>query len=70
MVFIDVNEDSFMADDVITPLNPLIAPVEEEKFEETLLDVNVSQRLCDEEPFERMVHTQIDRLTCLLTHMF
>jgi hypothetical protein len=40
-----------MTDDVITPLNPQITLVEEEKLEETPLDVNVSQRLRDEKPF-------------------
>jgi hypothetical protein len=32
-----------MADDVVTPSNPLIAHVEEKELEETSLDVNVSQ---------------------------
>jgi hypothetical protein len=31
-----------MADDVATPLNPLVAPVEHEKLEEAPLDVIVS----------------------------
>jgi hypothetical protein len=60
LVFVETCEDSIMADDVVTPLNPLIALVEEEEFEKTLFDVNVSQRLCDEKQFERMVRTQID----------
>jgi hypothetical protein len=51
-----------MADDVVTPSNPLVAPIEEEKLEETLLDVNVSQWLHDEKSFEKMVHTRVDRL--------
>jgi hypothetical protein len=51
-----------MADDVVTPLNRLIALVEEEEFEKTLFDVNVSQWLCNEKPFERVVRTQINRL--------
>ncbi len=46
-----------MADDVVTPLNLPVAPIEEEEFKETPLDVNVSQRLCNEKPFERVVHT-------------
>jgi hypothetical protein len=33
-----------MADDVATPLNPLVAPVEQEELEEAPLDVNVSQQ--------------------------
>jgi hypothetical protein len=51
-----------MADDVVTPLNRLIALVEEEEFEKTLFDVNVSQQLCNEKPFERVVRTRINRL--------
>jgi hypothetical protein len=35
----DVGEDSIMTDDVVTPLNPLIALVKKEKLEE----MNVSQ---------------------------
>jgi hypothetical protein len=31
-----------MADDVTTPLNPLVAPVEQEELEEAPLNVNVS----------------------------
>jgi hypothetical protein len=41
--FVDACENLVMADDVTTPSNPLVAPIEEEKFEETSLDVNVSQ---------------------------
>ncbi len=41
LVFIDASEDLIMADDAVMPLNPPIALVEEEEFEETLLDVNV-----------------------------
>jgi hypothetical protein len=50
-----------MADDVATPLNPLVAPAEQEKLEEASLDVNVSQQPCEEEPSRRMVRTRIDR---------
>jgi hypothetical protein len=42
LVFVNACEDSVMADDVVTPLNPPIAPVEEEELEETPLDMNVS----------------------------
>jgi hypothetical protein len=52
-----------MADDVVTPLNPLVVPVKEEKLEETLFDVNVSQRSHDEEPFEKVVRTRADHST-------
>jgi len=59
LVFVDASEDSIMADDVVTFSNPLIMLVEEKEFEETLLDVNVSQRSCDEKLFQKMVRTQI-----------
>jgi hypothetical protein len=44
-----------MADDVAMPSNPLVALVDKEELEEALFDeaaleVNVSQRLCEEEP--------------------
>jgi hypothetical protein len=39
---VDVGEILVMADDVATPSNPLITPVEHEKPKETLFDVNVS----------------------------
>jgi hypothetical protein len=35
--FVDVGEDLVMADDVVTPLNLLIVPVEKKKLEKTLL---------------------------------
>ncbi len=63
MVFVDASEDSIMANDVATPSNLLIVPVEEEEFEETPLDVNVSQWLCKEEPSRIVVHTRIDPST-------
>jgi hypothetical protein len=37
-----------MVDDVVTPSNPLVAPIEKEKLEEVPLDVNVSQRSREE----------------------
>jgi hypothetical protein len=51
-----------MADDVATPSNPLVAPVDKEELEEAPLDevtleVNVSQRSCKEEPSRRVVRT-------------
>jgi hypothetical protein len=57
-----------MVDDVATPLNPPIAPVDKEEFEEASLDkvaleVNVSQRSREEEPSRRVVHTRVDRST-------
>jgi hypothetical protein len=62
LVFVDASEYSVMVDDVVALSNPLVTPVEEEELEETLLDVNVSQRSCNEEPFERVVRTRIDHL--------
>jgi hypothetical protein len=63
LVFVDACENLVMADDVITPLNPLVAPIEEEELVETLLDMNISQWLHDEKSSQRMVCTRIDHLT-------
>jgi hypothetical protein len=54
-----------MADDVATPSNPPVAPVDKEELEEAPLDeitleVNVFQRLREEEPSRRVVRTQVD----------
>jgi hypothetical protein len=49
-----------MADDVVTTLNPLVAPTEQEELEEAPLDVNVSQRSREEEPSRRVVRTRVD----------
>jgi hypothetical protein len=38
-----------MADDVATPLNPPVAPIEQEELKEAPLDVIVSQQLREEE---------------------
>jgi len=43
LVFIDVGEDSIMANDVVTPLNPLVVPIEKEELEKTMFNVNISQ---------------------------
>jgi hypothetical protein len=55
LVFVDTGEDLIMADDAVTPLNPLITHVEKEELQEPPLDVNVSQRSHNEESFEKMV---------------
>jgi len=60
-IFVDVGEILFMADDVATPSNPPVAPVEQEKLEEVPLDMNVFQRPCEEELSRRVVRTQVDR---------
>jgi hypothetical protein len=75
-IFVDADESLVMADDVVTPSNPPIAPVEKKELEETSFNVNVSQRSCEEEPFRRVVHTRVDWsicqlsiVDCFLTHM-
>jgi hypothetical protein len=50
-----------MADDVVTPSNPPIAPVKLEELEEAPLDVIVSQRPRKEESPRRVVRTRVDR---------
>jgi len=50
-----------MADDVGTPSNPPVAPIEQEELEEASLDVIVSQRPREEEPPRRMVRNRVDR---------
>jgi hypothetical protein len=60
-----------MADDVATPSNPPVAPVDRDKLEEATLggtpldeealEVNVSQRPRVEEPSRRVVRTRVDR---------
>ncbi len=50
-----------MADDDTTPSNPPVAPVQQEELEEAPLDLNVSQRLREEEPPKRVVRTRVDR---------
>ncbi len=66
LVFVDAGENLVMANDVTTPSNPQVAPIKKEKLkeaslDETLLDMNVSQRSCKEEPLKRVVHTQVNR---------
>jgi hypothetical protein len=43
LVFVDAGENLVMVDDVATPLNPSVAPVEQEELEEVSFEVNVSQ---------------------------
>ncbi len=50
-----------MADEVATPSNPLVAPVDKEELEEAPLDVNVSQQPREEEPSRRVVRTRVNR---------
>jgi hypothetical protein len=46
--FVDVGENLVMVDDVATPSNSPVTPVEKEELEEAPLDVNVSQRSHEE----------------------
>jgi hypothetical protein len=62
LVFVDASENLVMADDVATPLNPSVAPIEQEELEEVPLEVNVSQQSREEESSRRVVRTQVDRL--------
>jgi hypothetical protein len=48
-----------VANDVVTPPNPPVAPIEKEELEEAPLKVNVSQQ-SHEEPSRREMHTQIN----------
>jgi hypothetical protein len=52
-----------MVDDVATPSDSPVAPVEKEKFEKAPFDVNVSQRSCEKKPSKRMASTRVDRST-------
>jgi hypothetical protein len=54
---VDAGENLVMADDVATPSDPPVAPIEKEELEEASLDVNVFQRSCEEESSRRMVRT-------------
>ncbi len=50
-----------MADDVATPSNPLVAPVQQEELKEVPLDLDVFQRPREEEPPKRVVRTRVAR---------
>ncbi len=55
-----------MADDVATPSNLPVAPLDKEGLEEAslneiALEVNVSQWSCEEESSRRVVRTRVDR---------
>jgi hypothetical protein len=57
---VDAGENLVMADDVATPSDPSVAPVENEELKEVPLDMNVSQWSC-EELSRGMVRTRGDR---------
>ncbi len=50
-----------MADDDATPSIPSVAPVQQKELEEALLDLDVSQRPCEEKPPRRVVRTRVVR---------
>jgi hypothetical protein len=43
LIFVDAGQNLVMANDVVMPSNPSVAPIEKEELEETPLNVNVSQ---------------------------
>jgi hypothetical protein len=64
-IFVDACDNLVMADDVATPSNPPVAPVDKEELEEAPLDkvaleVNVSQWLREEEPSKRVVRIRVN----------
>jgi len=62
LIFIDVGEDLIMVNDVDTPSNPLVVPIEEEKLEETSFDVNFYQWSNKKKLSKKMVRTQVNCL--------
>ncbi len=62
LVFVDAGENLVMADDVATPLNPLVSLVKKEELEEAPFDVNVSQWSREEKPSRKVVRTRVDCL--------
>ncbi len=60
LVFVDAGENLVMADDVATPSNPSVAPVEQEELEEVPFEVNVSQRLREKESSRWVVRIRVD----------
>jgi hypothetical protein len=73
LVFGNAGEDSIMADDAITLLNPLVVPIERKELEEAPLDMNVSNNLTQKNrpkkwcaPKPTIEHGIFN---CLLTHM-
>ncbi len=61
MVFVAACENLVMADGVATPSNPSDAPVKQEELKEVSFEVNVFQRLCEEESSRRVVRIRVDR---------
>ncbi len=61
LVFVDAGENLVMANDVATPLNPLVSLVEKEELEKAPLDVNVFQWSREEKSSRKVVRTWVDR---------
>jgi hypothetical protein len=57
LVFVDAGENLVMANDVATPLNPLVSLVEKEELEKAPLDVNVFQWSREEKSSRKVVRT-------------
>jgi hypothetical protein len=49
-----------MANDVVMPSNPQVAPLEEEMLEKSPFDLNLSQQLHDKNAFRKVVRIEID----------
>jgi hypothetical protein len=47
LVFVNVGENSIMANDVAMPLNPPVALIEDEELQKALFNVNVFQQSCE-----------------------
>jgi hypothetical protein len=62
LIFVNVGEILVMVDDVATPLNPLVAPIEKEELKKTSFDVNVFQLSRKEEVSKRVLRIRVDRL--------
>jgi hypothetical protein len=60
LVFVNASEDLVMANDVVTPSNPLIMPIEEEELEKTSFDMNVSQQSRNKNSFRKVVHIRVN----------
>jgi hypothetical protein len=61
LVFVDAGEILVMANDVTTPSNPPVAPVEREELKEVPLYMIVSKRPHEEEFSKGVVRTRVDR---------
>jgi hypothetical protein len=65
-IFVDAYDNLVMVDDVVTPSNPPVAPVDKEELEAALFDkvaltVNVFQQSREKKPSRRVVRIRVDR---------